>query len=51
VTRGLLVPGNGYTVSPQRSVQALGELFRQTGGTVINERAMKLIHRRAAAGW
>jgi glycine/D-amino acid oxidase-like deaminating enzyme len=43
ITRGLLVPGNGFTVSPQRSVQTLGELFRQEGGTLINERAMKLI--------
>jgi glycine/D-amino acid oxidase-like deaminating enzyme len=43
VTRGLLVPGNGFTVSPQRAVQTLGELFRQEGGELINERAMKLI--------
>jgi glycine/D-amino acid oxidase-like deaminating enzyme len=43
VTRGLLVPGNGFTVSPQRSVQMLAELFRQEGGTLIQERAMKLI--------
>ncbi len=45
VTRGLLLPGNGFTVSPQRSVQTLGELFRQEGGVLINERAMKLIPR------
>ncbi len=50
VTRGLLVPGNGYTVSPQRSVQTLGELFRQEGGVLINERAMKLIPREGG-GW
>ena len=50
VTRGLLVPGNGYTVSPQRSVRTLGELFRQEGGELINERAMKLIPR-ADGGW
>jgi glycine/D-amino acid oxidase-like deaminating enzyme len=50
VTRGLLVPGNGYTVSPQRGVRTLGELFRQAGGTLINERAMKLIPQ-AAGGW
>ncbi len=43
ITRGLLVPGNGNTVSPQRAVRTLGELFRQEGGTLINERAMKLI--------
>jgi D-amino-acid dehydrogenase len=50
VTRGLLTPGNGYTVSPQRSVRTLGELFRQEGGALINERAMKLIPR-AGSGW
>ena len=49
VTRGLLVPGNGYTVSPARSVRTLGELFRQEGGTLINERAMKLIPQNG--GW
>ena len=43
VTHGLLVPGNGFTVSPQRSVQALGKLFAHEGGALINERAMKLI--------
>ena len=50
VTRGLLVPGNGHTVSPQRSVNTLGELFRKEGGTLINERAMKLIPR-DGGGW
>lgn len=50
VTRGLLVPGNGFTVSPQRSVRMLGELFRQEGGELINERAMKLIPREGG-GW
>jgi len=43
ITRGLLVPGNGYTVSPQRSVCALGDLLRRDGGEVISEKAMKLI--------
>jgi glycine/D-amino acid oxidase-like deaminating enzyme len=43
LTRGLLVPGNGYTVSPQRAVRTLGELFRQEGGLLIQEHAMKLI--------
>jgi glycine/D-amino acid oxidase-like deaminating enzyme len=50
VTRGLLMPGNGFTVSPQRSVQTLGDLFRQEGGALINERAMKLIPREDS-GW
>jgi glycine/D-amino acid oxidase-like deaminating enzyme len=50
VTRGLLTPGNGFTVSPQRSVRTLGELFQQEGGELINERAMKLIPR-DGGGW
>lgn len=50
VTRGLLTPGNGFTVSPQRSVRTLGELFLQEGGELINERAMKLIPREGG-GW
>ena len=28
ITRGLLIPGNGYTISPQRSVHSLADLFR-----------------------
>ena len=32
ITRGLFVPGNGYTVSPQRIVHSLAELFRAAGG-------------------
>lgn len=50
ITRGLFVPGNGYTVSPQRIVHSLAELFRAAGGTIIAERAMKLIPREAG-GW
>jgi glycine/D-amino acid oxidase-like deaminating enzyme len=50
VTRGLLVPGNGFTVSPERSVRMLGELFQQEGGKLINERAMKLIPQEGG-GW
>jgi D-amino-acid dehydrogenase len=45
ITRGLLVPGNAYTVSPQRIVHALADLFREAGGAIIAERAMKLIPR------
>jgi glycine/D-amino acid oxidase-like deaminating enzyme len=45
ITRGLLVPGNAYTVSPQRIVHALAALFREEGGAIIAERAMKLIPR------
>jgi len=50
VTRGLLLPGNGFTVSPQRSVRTLGDLLLQEGGALINERAMKLIPK-DGGGW
>lgn len=50
VTRGLLVPGNANLVSPQRIVRTLGELFRQEGGALINERVMKLIPQEGG-GW
>lgn len=43
VTRGLLVPGNGFTVSPGRSVRTLADLFLGEGGQIVPERAMKLI--------
>lgn len=43
VTHGLLMPGNGFTVSPQHSVRTLGALFRDAGGAQIHERAMKLV--------
>jgi glycine/D-amino acid oxidase-like deaminating enzyme len=45
ITRGLFVPGNGHTVSPQRIVHSLAELFRAAGGAIVAERAMKLIPR------
>ena len=45
ITRGVFVPGNGYTVSPQRIVHTLADTFRAGGGTIIAERAMKLIPR------
>ena len=45
IKRGLLVPGNGYTVSPRRAVHSLAELFNAAGGEIIDERAMKLIPR------
>ena len=45
IKRGLLIPGNGYTVSPQRAVRSLAELYRAAGGEIIDERAMKLIPR------
>lgn len=43
ITRGLLVPGNGYTVSPERLVRTLGEIFSLSGGDLIPERVMHLV--------
>lgn len=50
VTRGVLVPGNGHTVSAPRLIRTLAELFRAEGGTVIPERAVKLIPE-PSGGW
>jgi glycine/D-amino acid oxidase-like deaminating enzyme len=43
VSHGLLVPGNAYTVNPQRLVRTLGMLLVEAGGEIIAERAMKII--------
>lgn len=51
VKHGLLVPGNAYTVSPQRLVRTLGSLLVEAGGEVIAERAMKIIPNTGAAGY
>jgi D-amino-acid dehydrogenase len=45
VRRGVLVPGNGYTVSPQRIVQTLHRLFLEAGGRVVPENVMKVMPR------
>ena len=45
VRRGVLVPGNGYTVSPQRIVQTLHRLFLEAGGRVAPENVMKIMPR------
>ncbi|SHI36250.1 D-amino-acid dehydrogenase [Roseomonas rosea] len=50
VSRGVLIPGNGHTISPPRAVRRLGELFQAGGGTILPERAMKLIPREGG-GW
>ena len=43
VSRGMLIPGNGFTVNPHRLVLSLSELFVEAGGTILSERAMKII--------
>ena len=50
ITCGLLVPGNGYTVSPERLVRSLGEIFSHSGGSLIPERAMHLVPNEGG-GW
>ena len=51
ITRGLLIPGNAYTVSPQRLVRTLGELLVAAGGKIVAERTQKIIPRGGAAGF
>lgn len=51
VRRGILIPGNGFTINPQRIVAALAERFLADGGEIVAERAMKLIPQSAAAGF
>ena len=45
VRRGVLIPGNGYTISPQRLVRTLHRLFVDEGGRVLPEVVMKIIPR------
>ncbi|ESY46340.1 MULTISPECIES: FAD-binding oxidoreductase [unclassified Mesorhizobium] len=50
VVRGVLIPGNGHTVSPGRLVHTLSELLLAEGGLIVQERALKLIPE-AGGGW
>lgn len=50
VTHGLLVPGNGHTVSPARAVGTLAERFLSEGGRILPLKALKLIPREGS-GW
>jgi D-amino-acid dehydrogenase len=49
IQRGLFIPDNGHTVSPGRAVKTLAEVFLAEGGTILPERALKLIPR--PPGW
>jgi len=51
ITKGLLIPGNAYTVSPQRLVQTLGRLLVAAGGEIIAERTQKIIPKGGDAGY
>ncbi len=45
IVRGLLIPGNAYTVNPQRLVQTLATLLLAEGGEIVAERVVKIIPR------
>jgi D-amino-acid dehydrogenase len=51
VRRGVLVPGNGYTVNPQRLVATLHALFINAGGRALAEHVMKIIPKPGATGY
>ena len=51
IRHGLLVPGNGFTVNPQRIVTTLAERFLSEGGHIIDERAMKLVPNEGGDGY
>lgn len=41
--RALLFPRNGYTVNPQRLTATLAELFQREGGTIVQQRVLKIV--------
>ena len=49
--RGVLVPGNGYTVNPQRLVSTLQQLFGEAGGRSIGETVLKIIPAEERSGY
>ncbi|MCC7276375.1 MAG: FAD-binding oxidoreductase [Alphaproteobacteria bacterium] len=49
IRRALFVPKNGYTVNPHRVVGRVGERFRAAGGTLRQERVMRILP--ADGGW
>ena len=51
VRRGVLVPGNGYTVNPQRLVATLHALFTEAGGRTLSEQVLKIIPHDGGSGY
>lgn len=45
IRRGLLFPRHAHTVEPRQLVQTVAELLQQAGGTLVAERAMKIVPR------
>jgi glycine/D-amino acid oxidase-like deaminating enzyme len=45
IVRGMLIPGNGFTVNPQRLVSTVAESLLEAGGSIASEKAMKIIPR------
>lgn len=48
ITRGVIIPGNGFTTNPARLVNSIGEAFVREGGIFASEKALKLIPREGA---
>ena len=51
IKRGLLIPRNAYTISPQRLVRTLGRLLVEAGGEIIAEKTLKIIPRDGGGGF
>lgn len=51
IKRGMMVPGNAHTVSPQRLVQALANSFLKNQGKFIHEKLLKIIPSEASDGY
>jgi glycine/D-amino acid oxidase-like deaminating enzyme len=51
IQRGMLIPGNAFTVSPQRLVRTLGTLLLEAGGEIIAERALKIVPHESGKGY
>ncbi|MFO1328572.1 MAG: FAD-dependent oxidoreductase [Rubrivivax sp.] len=45
ISQGLLLPGNAFTVNPQRLVRTLARKLVEGGGQVLTERVVKIIPR------
>jgi glycine/D-amino acid oxidase-like deaminating enzyme len=50
VNRGLLIPGNGHTINPGLLVKVLAERLREAGGTILQERVLR-IWPKVDGGW
>lgn len=51
IKRGLLIPGNAYTINPQRLVRTVGRLLVEAGGEIVAEKCLKIIPRDGGNGY